>query len=150
MEWEVRYNYSGVKNFWRKIREKNTRPFRFWQNDFYFQSRFFSRTEPKKRQCHFIAFSIWKRMFSFALPQICYFKIKGIDKNILCRLTNHQINLKGCILSHQIFSLTYLLVYYLSVGLYSFYSRARFCKVYLCCFVAPLILFLCFLLSYSS
>ena len=39
-ELEVRYNYSGVKNFWRKIREKNTRPFRFLQNDFHFQSRF--------------------------------------------------------------------------------------------------------------
>ena len=47
-EWEVRYNYSGVKKNWRKIRKKNTRPFPFSQNDFYFQSRFLHRTEPQK------------------------------------------------------------------------------------------------------
>lgn len=39
-ELEVRYNYSGVKKNWRKIRVKITRPFRFLQNDFQFQSRF--------------------------------------------------------------------------------------------------------------
>ena len=71
-------------------------------------------------------------------------------KNNLCRLINHQINLKGCILLLRIFSLTYLLVCYLSVDLYNFYSRPKFCKVYLYYFVAPLTLFLCFQLSYFS
>ena len=78
-----------------------------------------------------------------------FLKNKGIIK-IFCASILRQINLKGCILSHQIFFLTCLLVCYLSVGLYSFYSRARFCKVYLYYFCAPLTLFLCFLLSYFS
>ena len=39
-ELEVRYNYSGVKKNWRKIRKKNTRPLRFPQSDFHFQTRF--------------------------------------------------------------------------------------------------------------
>ena len=75
---------------------------------------------------------------------------KGIDKIICADFINHQINLKGCILSHQLFSLTYLLVCCLSTGLYNFYSRPKFCKVYLYYFCVPLILFLYFLLSYFS
>ena len=73
-----------------------------------------------------------------------------VSIKIICATILRQINLKGCILLLRIFSLTYLLVYYLSVGLYNFYSRARFCKVYLYYFVAPLTLFLCFQLSYFS
>ena len=46
-ELEVRYNYSGVKNFWLKIRKKNTRPRRFRQTDFQFQTRFW-QTEANK------------------------------------------------------------------------------------------------------
>ena len=89
-------------------------------------------------------------MFCLVLYQIYYFKKRVLTKIFCADFINLQINLKGCILSHQIFSLTCLLVCCLSTGLYSFCSRAKFCKVYLCCFVAPLILFLCFLLSYSS
>ena len=78
-----------------------------------------------------------------------FIKNKGIIK-IICASILRQINLKGRILLLRIFFLTYLLVYYLSVGLYNFYSRPKFCKVYLYYFVAPLILFLCFVLSYFS
>ena len=88
--------------------------------------------------------------FSLHSLRFIILKNKGIKKIICADFINHQINLKGCILSHQIFFLTYLLVCYLSVGLYSFYSRPKFCKVYLYYFVAPLTLFLCFQLSYFS
>ena len=106
-------------------------------------------TNAMKLQFKFVAFSIWKRKFSLLLPSIYYFKKKGVNK-IICATILRQINLQGRNLSHQIFSSTYLLACYLSVGLYNFYSRSRFCKVYLYYFVAPLILFLYFLLSYFS
>ena len=83
IELEVRYNYSGVKNFWHKIREKNTRPLRFRQNNFHFQSRFFNRTEPQKLQCNYIAFSIWKRSNYFTLYQIYYFKKRALTKKFV-------------------------------------------------------------------
>ena len=149
MELEVRYNYSGVKNFWRKSCKKNTRPLRFRQNDFQFQTGFWRTEANKDITLYCCVFYMETKPFPFASPRFIISK-KGIDKNNLCRLINLQINLKGYNLLHQIFSLTYLLVYYLSVGLYSFYSRPKFCKVYLYCFVSLLALFLCFLLSYLS
>ena len=82
-------------------------------------------------------------------PSDLLFK-KWVLTKIFCATILRQINKIIHNLSHQIFFLTYLLVCYLSVGLYSFCSRLTFCKVYLYYFVAPLILFLCFLLSYFS
>ena len=127
MELEVRYNYSGVKNFWRKIRKKNTRPFRFHQNDFHFQSRFFRMNEPQKWQCYLIAFSIWKRIYYSKLYQIYFYKIRGLVK-IFCASILRQINLKGHNLSHQIFFLTCLCSCGLLIGLYSFCSLAYLYK----------------------
>ena len=92
---------------------------------------------------------MWKRSNHFALSQIYYFKKRVLIK-IFCASILRQINKIIHNLLHQIFFLTCLLVCYLSVGLYNFYSRPKFCKVYLYYFVAPLILFLCFLLSYFS
>ena len=66
-------------------------------------------------------------MFSFALPQIYYFKNKGIDKNILCVYTptNKQDNSQP--IASDIF-LTCLCSCGLLIGLYSFCSLAYLCK----------------------
>ena len=92
---------------------------------------------------------MWKRKFSFYLPSNILFQKRVLTK-LICATILRQINLKGYNLLPQIFSLTYLLACYLLTGLYNFYSRSKFCKVYLYYFVAPLTLFLYFLLSYFS
>ena len=86
---------------------------------------------------------------SFALLSNILFQKRGLTK-IICAPILLQINLKGRNLSHQIFFSAYLLACYLLTGLYNFYSRPKFCKVYLYCFVSLLTLFLYFLLSYIS
>ena len=148
-EWEVRYNYSGVKNFRHKIRKKNTRPLRFRQTDFQFQTGFWRTEASKYITLYCCVFLMETKYIPFTSPIFIISK-KGIDKNNLCRLINLQINLKGCNLLHQIFFLAYLLACYLLTGLYNFYSRPKFCKVYLYCFVYLLTLFLYFLLSSLS
>ena len=92
-ELEVRYNYSGVKKNWRKIRKKNTRPLRFHQNDFHFQSRFCA--EPTQWNNNAIILRFLYGNEAIALHSIKYIsKKKGIDKNNLCDYTptNKQDN----------------------------------------------------------
>ena len=119
-ELEVRYNYSGVKKNWRKIRAKTTRPLRFHQNDFHFQSRFCAEPNHKKDNVKLLRFLYGNE--AIALHSIKYIisKIRVLIK-IICATILRQINKTIHNLSHQLFSLTCLLVYYLSVGLYSFY-----------------------------
>ena len=70
---------------------------------------------------------MWKRMFSFALPQIYYFKKRVLIK-IFCASILRQINKTIHNLSHQIFFLTCLCSCGLLIGLYSFCSLAYLCK----------------------
>ena len=149
MELEVRYNYSGVKNFWLKIRKKNTRPLRFWQNDFWFQTGFWQTRANKATMYNCCVFYMETKQISISSLKYIISKKRVLTK-IICATILRQINLQGHNLSHQIFFLTCLLACYLLTGLYNFYSRPKFCKVYLYYFVAPLILFLYFLLSYLS
>ena len=86
MELEVRYNYSGVKNFWRKSCKKNTRPLRFWQTDFWFQTRFWQIMTNKSTMQNSCVFYMETKCISFDSHQIYYFK-KGINKNKLCDYT---------------------------------------------------------------
>ena len=148
-ELEVRYNYSGVKNFWCKIRKKNTRPLRFWQTDFQFQTGFWHTEASKYITLYCCVFHMETKRFSIDSLKYIISKIRVLTK-IICATILRQINLKGRNLSHQIFSLTYLLACYLSIGLYNFCLRLKFCKVYLYYFVSLLTLFLCSLLSYLS
>ena len=86
MELEVRYNYLGVKNFWRKSRKKNTRPLRFRQNDFQFQTRFWQIEANKVTMSRYCVFYMETKLFPFASPRFIISK-KGIDKNNLCDYT---------------------------------------------------------------
>ena len=92
-ELEVRYNYSGVKNFWRKSCKKNTRPFRFWQTDFWFQTGFLQTEANKATMQNSCVFYMETKQLLYTLSNI-FIKNKGIDKNILCVYTptNKQDN----------------------------------------------------------
>ena len=86
MELEVRYNYSGVKNFWRKIRKKNTRPLRFCQNNFQFQTGFLHNRTRKATMLRDCVFYMETKCISFDSLKYIISK-KGIDKNNLCDYT---------------------------------------------------------------
>ena len=73
-ELEVRYNYSGVKNFWREIRVKITRPLSFRQNDFHFQTRFYAEPTQQIYIVVLLRFLYGNEIESFTLLQIYYFK----------------------------------------------------------------------------
>ena len=85
-ELEVRYNYSGVKNFRRKIRKKNTRPLRFQQTDFQFQTRFWQTEANKATMSRYCVFYMETKSFSFDSLKYIISK-KGINKNTLCDYT---------------------------------------------------------------
>ena len=86
MELEVRYNYSGVKNFWLKSRKKNTRPLRFWQNGFQFQTGFWQTEANKATMSRDCVFYMETKVF-FITPLNILFQKKGINKNKLCDYT---------------------------------------------------------------
>ena len=71
-ELEVRYNYSGVKKNWRKIRKKNTRPLRFRQNDFQFQTRFYAEPTQQIYIVVLLRFLHGNEIVFFGLPQIYF------------------------------------------------------------------------------
>ena len=86
MELEVRYNYSGVKNFWRKSRKKNTRPLSFWQTDFWFQTGFWQTEANKKTILFYCVFYMETKVFLCA-PLKYIISKKGINKNKLSGYT---------------------------------------------------------------
>ena len=86
MELEVRYNYSGVKNFWRKSCKKNTRPLRFCQNNFQFQTGFCQIEANKETISRYCVFYMETKVFPFNSLKYIISK-KGIDKNNLCDYT---------------------------------------------------------------
>ena len=85
-ELEVRYNYSGVKNFWRKSWKKNTRPLRFLQTDFWFQTGFLQIEANKKTISFYCVFYMETKCISFDSLKYIISK-KGINKNNLCDYT---------------------------------------------------------------
>ena len=85
-ELEVRYNYSGVKNFWRKSWKKNTRPLWFWQTDFWFQTGFLQIEANKKTISFYCVFYMETKVFLFNSLKYIISK-KGIDKNNLSGYT---------------------------------------------------------------
>ena len=86
MELEVRYNYSGVKNFWRKSRKKNTRPLRFRQTDFQFKTGFWQTEANKLIISFYCVFYMETNVFLWT-PSNILFQKKGINKNNLCDYT---------------------------------------------------------------
>ena len=86
MELEVRYNYSGVKNFWLKSRKKNTRPLRFWQNGFQFQTGFWQTEANKATMSRDCVFYVETKYIPFASPRFIISK-KGYQQNNLCDYT---------------------------------------------------------------
>ena len=86
MELEVRYNYSGVKNFWLKSRKKNTRPLRFWQNGFQFQTGFWQTEANKATMSRDCVFYVETKVFLCA-PLKYIISKKGINKNKLSGYT---------------------------------------------------------------
>ena len=86
MELEVIYNYSGVKNFRRKSCKKNTRPLRFWQTDFWFQTGFLHNITIKVTMPRDCVFYMETKVFLCA-PLKYIISKKGINKNKLSGYT---------------------------------------------------------------
>ena len=128
MELEVRYNYSGVKNFWCKSWKKNTRPLRFLQTDFWFQTGFLQIEANKATMSRYCVFYMETKVFSLHSPRFIISK-KGIDKNNLCRLINLSEVPKDCNQCTWLSQLSCLVSLRLSCSKYIVYLSAWVCKV---------------------
>ena len=137
-ELEVRYNYSGVKNFWRKIRKKNTRPLRFWQTDFQFQTGFQQIVANKVTMPRYCVFYMETKVF-FITPLNILFQKKGDQQNNLCDYTpTNKFERSQPIASDIFFSLL--------IGVLSFSWLIQF--LFTCKVLQSLFILLC--LSFNS
>ena len=86
-ELEVIYNYSGVKNFRRKIRKKKHPPPSISANCFSISNWILADWNQQSGNAKLLRFLLGNEIYLFWLPSIDFFKKKGITKNNLCDYT---------------------------------------------------------------